>query len=325
MTLRKIKHKTIAKALDPTQIWQVGQSSDDCTKRLEPVSFGLNWDNLPVGDESETYYDYQGGLRFANIAIPKNAIIISARLRLRALYYSGTLPTITIRGQNSDNAPTFFAGEWPYTDFDTRPRTVASVAWAPLEWVGDTWYDSPDIKAIIQEIVNRDGWSSGNAIAIFLQDAPGWEGIASGFSFASWDRNPALAPQLEISWTEEGVPPPQVTVAVAPADVTIEVGQTATLTATPSGGTPPYSYQWYDALTNSPISGATQATIDIVGTIEGDITVYCIVTDSLGDSAQSNNAVIHVTAPPPPPPILHTLTVDSTPIQGIPFTIEKVS
>jgi hypothetical protein len=32
-----------------------------------------------------------------------------------------------------------------------------------------------------------------------------------------------------------------------------------------------------------------------------------------------------VFTPAPPPPPTHTLTVDSTPIQGIPFTIEKVS
>lgn len=41
---------------------------------------------------------------------------------------------------------------------------------------------------------------------------------------------------------------------------------------------------------------------------------------------EGENPLLEFTfAAPPPPPPKHTLTVDSAPIQGVPFTIERVS
>ena len=34
----------------------------------------------------------------------------------------------------------------------------------------DTVYTSPDIKDIVQEIIGRGGWSSGNSMGFYLDD-----------------------------------------------------------------------------------------------------------------------------------------------------------
>ena len=48
--------------------------------------------------------------------------------------------------------------------------TSASVVWTCAEdWVIWQQYRTPDLKTVIQEVVNRAGWASGNAIALFLQ------------------------------------------------------------------------------------------------------------------------------------------------------------
>jgi hypothetical protein len=51
-----------------------------------------------------------------------------------------------------------------------------------------------------------------------------------------------------------------------------------------------------------------------------------------GEVQEADRNIVEVENPPleftfaaPPPPITHTLTIDSTPVKGIPFTIERVS
>jgi hypothetical protein len=48
--------------------------------------------------------------------------------------------------------------------------TSASVEWTiEEEWIIWKPYSSPDLGGIIEEIVNRSGWKSGNAIALILE------------------------------------------------------------------------------------------------------------------------------------------------------------
>jgi len=51
-----------------------------------------------------------------------------------------------------------------------RVKTAAQVDWDPGAWVDGGWYEGPDLKAVIQEIVDRPGWVSGNALVLLLSD-----------------------------------------------------------------------------------------------------------------------------------------------------------
>jgi hypothetical protein len=69
------------------------------------------------------------------------------------------------------------------TDFAGRTRTTASVAWANVPaWTSGTWYNSPDIKTIVQEIVNLSTWASGEGMVIFLEDNSSTAGAYRQFS-----------------------------------------------------------------------------------------------------------------------------------------------
>ena len=48
-----------------------------------------------------------------------------------------------------------------------RTPTTAQIAWNQ-ENLGSGWAVSPDIKTVVQEIVNRSGWSSGNWLLLLL-------------------------------------------------------------------------------------------------------------------------------------------------------------
>jgi hypothetical protein len=72
---------------------------------------------------------------------------------------------------------------------------------------------SPDISAIIAEIVALDGWASGNNLMIGVQDDAD-EKIANREAI-SYDGDPALAPILNVTFTEgpSGVDPIQAEIS----------------------------------------------------------------------------------------------------------------
>jgi len=58
-------------------------------------------------------------------------------------------------------------------------------------------YESPDIAEVIQEVIDRDGWSPGNSLAIFYSTREQKGGYRQ---FSSYDRGDVYAPKLEITY-----------------------------------------------------------------------------------------------------------------------------
>jgi hypothetical protein len=79
------------------------------------------------------------------------------------------------------------------------------------------------------------------------------------------------------------------TVAITPTSAAMNVGMSITFKSSISGGTSPYSYQWY--LNGSPVSGATYSTWNFSEPM-GSYTVYLNVTDNAGEKAKSNIASV---------------------------------
>jgi K319-like protein len=126
------------------------------------------------------------GLRFAGISIPKGATIQAAYIQFQAKETQSEPTNLLIRGQAADNAADFTKTRF---NVSSRPRTSASVPWSPSPWttVGEAVgpQRTPDLSAIVQEIVNRTGWSSGNALVFIItgtghRTADAFEGNAAG-------------------------------------------------------------------------------------------------------------------------------------------------
>ena len=92
---------------------------------------------------------------------------------------------------------------------------------------------------------------------------------------------------------------PALGIGTQPASATIDNGQSDTLTVTPSGGTGPYSYQWFvgpSGTTSNPIGGATSSSYTAS---PGSTTQYWVqITDASGAVVNSNTATITVNADP---------------------------
>jgi outer membrane protein assembly factor BamB/PKD repeat protein len=81
-------------------------------------------------------------------------------------------------------------------------------------------------------------------------------------------------------------------VSLSPPSAILDVGESLLFTSSISGGTGPYSYQWY--LDGSPVSGATSSTWKYTTNSTGSHTVYVKVTDNTGTHANSNTANVTV-------------------------------
>ena len=159
----------ITDTLDNGTIVTFDTSSDDAEQENDEMD-ALYDDDLDAGWEGEP--DDQNilttGLRFRGINIPQGTVIDSAYILVHSHEGKSTedVARITIAGEASDDAATF-----DLTSLITdRPGTTASVLWeVNEEW--EIWqpYRTPDLTGIVQEIVNRSGWQSGNAMAFMFK------------------------------------------------------------------------------------------------------------------------------------------------------------
>lgn len=160
---------------------RVGASLGQLTDRYNTHWAGDGWkcdENYgQVGNttEFESDGDWYGGIknlsmRFTDVTIPQGATINSATISLTDNSTGGTATlAFKITGVDEDNTAVY--DNSPIDDARTRTHTTAVVDWdLTFTRTNGTERASSDIKTIIQEIVDRGSWSSGNAIGIYLYD-----------------------------------------------------------------------------------------------------------------------------------------------------------
>lgn len=144
---------------------RVTQSSDDAEEDAPDGSVSLSSSDLEMTMESVQQIV---GMRFASVAIPTGATITSAYIQFTADESQSETTALTIRGQAADTPATFSHTTYSVSG---RTKTSASVSWSPGPWTqGDatTTQRTPELKAIVQEIVDRKGWSKGNPMAFII-------------------------------------------------------------------------------------------------------------------------------------------------------------
>jgi hypothetical protein len=164
---------------------RVATGSDDAEQRQTGGTVYTNSSDLELVYDSSTTGNQYVGMRFANLGIPQGATITNAYIQFTVDETNSGTTSLTIKGQAADNAATFTTA---LNNISSRPTTTASVTWAPVAWstVGQAGagQQTPDLKDIVQEIVNRSGWSANNGMAIIItgtgeRTAEAYEGSAS--------------------------------------------------------------------------------------------------------------------------------------------------
>jgi len=178
--------------------YQVSTSEDDAYATNDSLQ-NLSSDYLKVGLclFAEPPY-YISGMIFRNVNIPQGTEIISARLKIYS--HDNRLDDIIygkVEAEAADDAESLGGSR----NIGSLPMTGASVNWDHYEpWVENTWYESPDIAGVIQEVIDRAGWSANNSLTILY----GTRNNEGGYrSFSSYDRGVDLAPKLEITYVPQ--------------------------------------------------------------------------------------------------------------------------
>lgn len=178
------------------------------------------------------------GLRFTGITIPQGATISSAKITFTArntLYQSYPQNiNLKIQGIAEDNTAEFVAS--PEDSARTRTKTTASVTWSGnVSESAGVPFDTPSITTIIQEIVDRAGWSSGNALALFISD----NGSASGkyLEVLEYNDDTTKAALLTIEYTA-GSPSSSVSPSLSPS-ASISPSSTPSPSISPSASVSP--------------------------------------------------------------------------------------
>jgi len=193
----------------PDEGWPGVAELVDAQKSIGPGWWEFGWPRFtpPIQNPS------CGGLRFLNVAIPAGSTITAATLEL---YFNGILqgsPTTRVHADDHDNS-----AAWGNTTNTAtgrpgyRTRTTAHVHWTYGAW-GSTpgWKTSLSLVAVIQEVIDRAGWASGNALSLMLlANDESWPGANKVAWFKTIEAGATYAARLNITYTPPT--PPSVTI-----------------------------------------------------------------------------------------------------------------
>lgn len=169
-------------------------SGTDDAEEYKSGTVILNSDDLDLVYDTKTTGNQTVGLLFRNLAIPQGSTITKAYIQFTCDERTTNTCSLTIKGQLSGSAAEFVASSG---NLSARPKTSAGVSWVPQTWktVGSqgSAQQTPEIKTVLQEIVNLSGWGASSNLVILIS--------GSGTRTAeSYEGLPAKAPYLYIEY-----------------------------------------------------------------------------------------------------------------------------
>ena len=181
---------------------QVSSSTDDAEQlsNSEQNSTGLDHGDLDltssdlelVDDASWNGVGQAVGIRFANLDVPQGAKIVEAYIEFTQDAVNTNETFLEFYTEASDDAATYQNTPFNISGRSYNPDTNQ---WAPapaFENVGSTIRTS-DLNRSVQQVIDREGWSSGNALA-FMITGQGEREVTT------FDADPDAAPKLVVKF-----------------------------------------------------------------------------------------------------------------------------
>ena len=178
----------------------ITQGSDD----VEEDKNGAIYDNssdLELVYDSYNNSSYQViGLYFRGLNVPRNANITNAYLQFTADESHSAAAELEISLHNSGNSPAFSSAN----NVSGRSVFAQKVIWSPSSWSSGqngSAQRSPDLKAMIQSLVDRSDWSSGNNLSLIIKGRGASLSNTSAKRVAdSYEGGAANAPRLVVEY-----------------------------------------------------------------------------------------------------------------------------
>ena len=149
-----------------TVVYTPAASADDADQRGDAGAFSSTNTSLRAYAHTTASSRYHVGVRFPGVAVPRGAIVLAAHFEPSTIAFDD--PDVILYLHDHDDAPDF--ADVADEDVLSRTRTTASTVWDATN-VGSGYVPSPDISAAVQEVVDRAGWASGQAMALVVISA----------------------------------------------------------------------------------------------------------------------------------------------------------
>ncbi len=220
-------------------VTQISSSNDDASECLEGIGI-----NMVISNSSDIELNYDAwncgipvnhsghnlvGLRFQNVTIPQGATITNATIVFQVDESRGGDATIEIFAEDVDNSPEFSEVNNNLTD---RNLTSVNVTYTFSDVSGRNWSvvnDNPyfpNISLVIQEVIDRPGWNSGNSLSILVTS----QNLSNyGRILEAYDGEPANAPILRINYLYESEVFVSITDPITSSPTTVSTGDNLTI------------------------------------------------------------------------------------------------
>lgn len=146
---------------------QVSSGSDDAEEDTNDGIVNLTSSDLELVEDGSTPQEV--GIRFASVDVPSGVTITNAYVQFTVDNTDGDATSLHIYAEEHDNPPTFSNIDF---NVSSRDKTAISVPWSPTAWntsgVAGSDQQTPNLRPLMQSIINRSGWAANNAIVLIF-------------------------------------------------------------------------------------------------------------------------------------------------------------
>lgn len=175
-----------------TQNIHVAASSDDA-RDGDAGAYNHTGGNTDIGLFGSE--NYSAGCRFLALDPGQGDTINSLTMTFLVSLAARDDAVLDVHADDVDDSATFSSTDSPLD----RVRTTAKVDW-DFTNVGATSQTSPNLASVLQEVVDRAGWVTGNDASILLIHA----GTSEQLQFFAFDDAGTSEPYIDIDWTAAG-------------------------------------------------------------------------------------------------------------------------
>jgi PKD repeat protein len=189
-----------------TVVFDIQSSNDDAEQDASSGAMDFTSSDLELSTDGSSLQVI--GLRYDNITIPKGSTVSSAYIQFTVdEVNTANTVNLLLTVEEEDNSTPLTGTILSSRNWNlTSPIFWNSIpAWSAIDDAGVN-QQSADVATLINQIVNRPGWSTGNAISLgmvdpFVMSVPGYTANSSKRVGRSYDNNPSKAAKLVVTYT----------------------------------------------------------------------------------------------------------------------------
>ncbi|MFC1727465.1 LamG-like jellyroll fold domain-containing protein [Patescibacteria group bacterium] len=192
----------------------IAVGTEDCEEADDNSGYDSSGNEVVAGGlDNDGSSNWVGGWRFTGVNVPQGVTIDSAAFDVRAGDYGGDyyVEEARIFADDVDDSASWSSSDSPHDRWELSQTTTAYQDWGAgdTETVADgKWFSAttnwqpPAITNVVQEVINRNGWVSGNDLSIIITPrstgTDGWY-----FETSTYDRGSEYAAKLDIDYYDQ--------------------------------------------------------------------------------------------------------------------------